>query len=489
MMGHSVIGTPVRRAWRRRTKNSWLGASVLALGALSPMACSSGDSGSPKVPGPPEVPTADVEVDVTYPNDAAETVTASLHVWVLVPDGDAGVTCADLIGGSVDPYDLVFERHGDAVSTEGGSSATAPDVELGKGLIYVEAVDVEGNIEYAGCGSIDVKEPTTKASIDLEKARVFDCSDAKTEDGAPCDDGDVCTVDEKCDGGECRGGKSRDCSHLSTSCNAVRCDPEMGCLADPLDDGTPCDDDQYCTTGDECADGECHGQARDCSSEASACQVSLGCNEALDQCEFSDAPSGTLCDDGQYCTENDQCDYYGNCTGSPRDCTAGGCQTGTCNEALDQCDTTPVSAGTYCNDDDPCTSGEQCDSAGNCVGTPVDCSYLDSGCTVGVCDSVLGCTTMTAVPGGSCDDNDPCTENDVCDAVGSCSGDPIDCSDLDTECEVGTCNSLTGACEAADRAYGTLCDDSDPCTTGEYCAYGVCTYGTPVVPADGGTCP
>ncbi len=74
---------------------------------------------------------------------------------------------------------------------------------------------------------------------------------------------------------------------------------------------------------------------------------------------------------------------------------------------------------------------------------------------------------------GACDDGNPCTTNDTCSA-GDCSGTPIDCSQLDDACANGMCDPATGTCGAQPLINGTSCDDGNANTTSDVCACGVC---------------
>lgn len=165
--------------------------------------------------------------------------------------------------------------------------------------------------------------------------------------------------------------------------------------------------------------------------------------------------------------------------------------------------------GQPCEDGDRCTSGETC-SEGVCGGGDLrDCSALDSGCVMGVCEPASGlCVPTAARDGLACDDGDACTEVDAC-RQGSCVGEFIDCSALTTDCLVGTC--AYGACVAApadtpgcDGSCGSAgdcphgpceeatcvdgacvvtplddvpCDDGDTCTLDDACVAGTCQPG------------
>lgn len=79
------------------------------------------------------------------------------------------------------------------------------------------------------------------------------CSDA-----ADCDDGLACNGEEVCNLEVCQAGVPIDCSHLNDQCNTGICeDPDGNCIADPLPDGTLCDDGDTCSVPDECQSGVC----------------------------------------------------------------------------------------------------------------------------------------------------------------------------------------------------------------------------------------
>jgi hypothetical protein len=78
-------------------------------------------------------------------------------------------------------------------------------------------------------------------------------------DGGPCDDGDLCTTDTTCTGGVCGGGTSVTCSDDGDPCTADVCDPATGSCGMPAADGAPCDDGEQCTLPDGCTGGICSG--------------------------------------------------------------------------------------------------------------------------------------------------------------------------------------------------------------------------------------
>ena len=482
MAGSILVDNGLRSARTSRRSVAWhaaVGISAVGLCLFLAAACG-GDDEQPSPPVQAEPPTARVEITVEYPGAREESIVAAAHFWVLSLDEDSEVTCAKLVGGEVDPHDTSLGRLADGVSTDTDEVLASDGVALGQALAHVEATDFTGQPEFAGCVPIDVVEPLTTVTIVLQKANVFDCSDPETEDGARCDDGLLCTVGETCDGGQCEPAAPRDCTHVADQCNAESCDEDLGCVASPIADNTPCDDDLYCTDGDACQSGECQGSARDCLVGAALCRVVVQCDEVFDQCILATAPNGTACDDGDFCNGTETC-TSGFCTNSTGDPCAGpdnddDCQE-SCDETVDSCTAndptfSACDDGFYCNGADQCVSGA-CTSSGinpcpgpdgdnncqescnettdSCIGNDQDGSACSDGlfcngpetCTAGVCGGSQGdpcpgpddgddnCFESCAEPnscvardptGSGCDDGNAGTNGDICDASGFCAG-------------------------------------------------------------------
>jgi cysteine-rich repeat protein len=127
-----------------------------------------------------------------------------------------------------------------------------------------------------------------------------------------------------------------------------------------------------------------------------------------------------------------------------------------------------------CDDGDACTENDHCDGF-TCAGTPLDCSNLDGTCTFGECNAGTGqCEALPINEGGLCNDANPCTHTDVC-VAGTCAGAAIDCSFLDSQCTAGICNAITGECEQFDANEGQPCDDGNGCNSNDICITGVCS--------------
>ena len=113
------------------------------------------------------------------------------------------------------------------------------------------------------------------------------------------------------------------------------------CYNDPVTDGDGCDDSEYCTVNDRCTDGLCSGDSRDCSSLDQPC-VDGVCNETRGECQAQTKADGTACSDGKWCTVGDQC-LEGNCVSNLRDCSDDDpCTKNVCDESLDACDNSPT---------------------------------------------------------------------------------------------------------------------------------------------------
>jgi cysteine-rich repeat protein len=111
--------------------------------------------------------------------------------------------------------------------------------------------------EVCGDGRLDPQETCDDGNL-----VDGDCCSATcvvSPDGTPCDDGDVCTAPDECTAGECVGTSEVDCS-LDEPCRIGLCDQEAGgCVIAVLANGTRCNDGDACTIADRCGDGVCVG--------------------------------------------------------------------------------------------------------------------------------------------------------------------------------------------------------------------------------------
>ncbi len=179
-------------------------------------------------------------------------------------------------------------------------------------------------INYAARGFIPTDADATIYYCDDDNVCTADSCNSGTGDcihdptphnGDSCDDGDLCTVNDVCGDGTC-GGTAKDCSSLDDQCNLGVCDPGTGdCIQDPTPyNGDPCDDEDLCTVNDICSNGACGGTAKNCSSLNDQCNVGI-CDAGTGNCIQDSTPlNGNSCDDGKVITLNDTCSD-GVCTG------------------------------------------------------------------------------------------------------------------------------------------------------------------------------
>jgi len=272
-------------------------------------------------------------------------------------------------------------------------------------------------------------------------------------DGVACDDGDPCTVDDRCGLGVCEGRPALDCSGLDDgACVVGVCDPEtVTCVAAPKVEGSSCEDGDLCTTGDICEAGQCVGAVTDCSGLAGPCRAAA-CAPETGACEVEVFDDNTTCDDGDLCTVDGVC-VAGECEETAVDCADldAPCQIGQCSPDTGACEAVVFEDGDSCEDGNPCTVGETC-VAGACGGA-------------------------TQLPDGeSCGwDDDLCMTPGTCHS-GVCSGGPKECPEP-APCQAAVCDPETGECGVETLPDGTACDDRDACTVGEVCSDGVCGSG------------
>jgi hypothetical protein len=138
------------------------------------------------------------------------------------------------------------------------------------------------------------------------------CSNPITADGSSCNDANACTQTDTCVSGTCTGGNPVVCSALD-QCHVVgTCDPASGVCSDPNQpDDTPCDDGNPCTLADRCGGGTCSGNAQTCGDGI----VQGECGEACDDggangsdlccstsCQLVDSDGDGVCDRDDPCT-------------------------------------------------------------------------------------------------------------------------------------------------------------------------------------------
>jgi len=88
-----------------------------------------------------------------------------------------------------------------------------------------------------------------------------------------CSDGNACTVGDRCLNGVCVPGDQVFVCDDGNPCTSDVCDPGRGCVFEPLT-GTPCNDGQVCSLNDTCVAGVCTGSLNPCD-DGNACTQDL----------------------------------------------------------------------------------------------------------------------------------------------------------------------------------------------------------------------
>jgi len=207
------------------------------------------------------------------------------------------------------------------------------------------------------------------------------CSNPIAANGTACTDGNACTQTDACVAGLCVGGNPVVCA-ASDQCHvAGACNPANGMCSNPAaPDGTSCSDSNACTSGETCHAGACNGGTTVTCTASDQCHVAGTCNPATGACSNPAAPDGTSCNDNSACTTGETC-HAGACNGGTAvTCTASDqCHAaGTCDPATGACSNPAAPDGTSCDDHDVCTQSDSC-HAGTCHGGTQTITELAAG--------------------------------------------------------------------------------------------------------------
>lgn len=396
-------------------------------------------------------------------------------------DGNGASNRALIAGQFLTPARIAMEQHNDYVGRFWADSILAgPEDVISRTVAACAA-------PYCGDGNLDPGEQCDDGNNDEADCCTALCRVASP--GASCDDGLYCTLNDSCDAaGICRGGDSP-CRGADADANCSEsCDEATrSCTApDPYD--SACNDGLFCNgAADRCREGVCVGTLTSpCVGEDGDGDCSESCDEATDSCNAAD-PLGSDCDDGLFCTVNDQCREGSVCAGAGSPCPApdgdSNCSE-SCDEASQLC-TAPDPKGSPCNDGKFCTALDTCDSLGACKGTGDPCPGADgdNDCSEGCNETTKSCDA--ADPSGTtCEDGSPCTRQDVCDSGTCLSGEALGCND-GNPCTDDFCDPDGGCMSVFNQAP---CDDGNACTTVDRCELGVCTGTEPMDCSDGDLC-
>ena len=424
-------------------------------GALALSACGSALEGEP--PGRHEVEPSDGDGIDGDDADAADTIDDTSEV----ADGDVTPDTTPVEVDADTTTDMIEETADDVAVDSADTTPPGPCDGLDEG-----APCDDGDLCTLGDRCTEVGLPAGVSGRRCLPTDPVECDDGNvcTDDTclpavgclnvanlAACEDDNPCTTGDRCSAGRCRPGGDR-CDDRNP-CTRDACAPDGTCT-NTADDSLPCEDGSACTSGDFCADGVCmHGPGDGCAEDDPCVAVACGADGLTCELELLE---GVGCDDGDACTQDDTC-VSGLCRGGlatkcPWDSE---CAVYRCDRQDGCLLETTFPSGKACSDDDRCTEGETCDGAGVCAPiAPAACDD-DNVCTEDSCDATWGCEH--AWVNGPCDDGSRCTLADACQ-FGQCRGTTVDCQDGDL-CTLDSCDGLLGC-----QHLPTPCDDGNPCT-------------------------
>ena len=218
------------------------------------------------------------------------------------------------------------------------------------------------------------------------------CVHTPLAEGSFCSDGNACNGEEVCDGeGVCQPGTPLEIDD-GNPCTVDSCDPILGVIHEPAEDGTSCNDDNACTLGDSCQAGQCVSGSPVSCEPLGPCYLATSCDPATGMCPQVPAPEGTPCG-GDACHQAGACDGSGVCVGINPTYEDDGnpCTEAVCDPVTGVVTHVPLPAGTPCSDGNVCNGLETCDSQGQCLpGEPLALEDDGDPCTIDVCDPVHG---------------------------------------------------------------------------------------------------
>jgi hypothetical protein len=184
------------------------------------------------------------------------------------------------------------------------------------------------------------------------------CVETYTDEGTACDDNDLCTYGDACNGEGFCFGTGIECVSEIEPCGADRsCNGTSQCDVQFPGSDVACDDADLCTYSDVCnGGGTCMGTPVVCEDDPSICGAAASCN-GTSVCSLEFTGPDVACDDGDLCTVGDTCDGSGACQSGGRvDCGPGGtcgiegcqCLEGYTGEACRECDVGYVADGEEC---------------------------------------------------------------------------------------------------------------------------------------------
>ena len=164
-----------------------------------------------------------------------------------------------------------------------------------------QCVDIAANecdlVCSGGTGNCDDEDDCTDDTCNTETGL---CETSQAQNGTECDDDDACTTGDTCQGGVCTAGDPVTCGDDGNDCTQDVCNPSTGSCGVKVIDGTACQGE---TSAGLCLDGYCYAEHSGCQvdcdtagGESSMVYVTAGtfwrgCNSTLDsECQTTEEP-------------------------------------------------------------------------------------------------------------------------------------------------------------------------------------------------------
>ncbi len=192
-----------------------------------------------------------------------------------------------------------------------GASTTCPDNPLKDAGTVCREAD----------GPCDVAEVCTGTSNQCPENEFL-------PNDTPCNlDEDLCTLDT-CQNGQCQAGPQKTCPVSADPCKVNVCNPATGdCVTENAPNNTPCEDGNLCTLNDTCQGGTCQpGSPRTCP----VCQTCSGATGTCVAVTCTTTP-GQIC-----CLTGPRAGTCGVAFGAPCTSANSNCCTGTCKRNMNQ---------------------------------------------------------------------------------------------------------------------------------------------------------
>lgn len=356
-------------------------------------------------------------------------------------------------------------------SAAGGATGTGGSIGSG-GSGGCDAGTSECPVACNGCTILDVCQaagtPNPENPCEIcDPARETHGWSAR--DGAPCDDGLFCTVDDTCAAGACAGAP-RACDD-GVACNGIETCSEVSSSCES--GNNQCGVQEVCDSALGRCVSTCAGCVIDSTCYANgavqAGNACFGCDPARSKTSWSPR-TGSSCGAGSSeCSRQDTCDATGTCQpnhepfGTPCGALAATCSDRDTCDGTGTCRPNHHAAGTPCGaGPTACSAQDTCNGAGSCqpnhFSTATQCGSAGQCEKTDHCDGFGACRDEGySAPGTACNDGNACTTNDTCNGAGTCQGQAGGCTPTDHVIFVSSFQLLGTAVKSLANA-DSLCD-------------------------------